>query len=54
MSIISCANEDEYTDITGADDDVVVDDDNIGGSTDDQTLAQTLDLPATSFNYANI
>lgn len=53
MSILSCAKDDDYTDIV-SDDDVVVDDGNTGGTTDDQILAQTLNLPTTYFNYANI
>ena len=53
MSILSCAKDDDYTDIV-SDDDVVVDDGDVGGTTDDQILAQTLNLPTASFNYANI
>lgn len=51
--LFACANDDEYTDITGQDD-IVVDDGDTDGTTDDQILAQTLNLPTTSFNYANI
>jgi cytochrome c peroxidase len=50
MMAFSCANEDEYVDIT----DDVVGDDTTGGLTDDQILAQTLNLPSSLFNYANI
>ena len=46
LSLFSCSNDDEYTDI--------VDDGSGGGTTDDAILAQTLNLPATYFNYANI
>jgi len=52
ISVVACAKDDEYIDIIG-DDDIVVDDD-VEGSADNQVLAQTLDLPVTSFNYANI
>lgn len=53
-SFFACSN-DEYVDIS---DDVVVDDPTDdgtnGGTTDDDILAQTLNLPNSSFNYANI
>ena len=55
LSSFSACNNDEYVDIS---DDVVVDDptdgDTNGGTTDDDILAQTLNLPNSSFNYANI
>lgn len=52
LSMVACASDDDYVDISG--DDVVVDDGDTGSSTDDQILAQTLNLPTTLFNYANI
>lgn len=54
LSLFSCASDDnDYVDISG--DDISVDDDTTGGTvTDDQILAQTLNLPTASFNYANI
>ncbi len=51
INIISCASEEEYVDITN--DDIVNDGDD-GDVTDDDILALTLNLPTTSFNYANI
>ena len=52
LSLFSCNNDEEYIDIS---DDVVNDDGNTGGDlSDDDILAQTLNLPAASYNYANI
>lgn len=51
ISLFACNSDEEYTDIT---EDVVNEDTTGGGLTDDQILAQTLNLPANSFNYANI
>ena len=46
MAIVSCANDDEYVEI--------INEDVTGNLTDEQILAQTLNLPNTLFNYANI
>ncbi|MEQ6124218.1 cytochrome c peroxidase [Pseudotenacibaculum sp. MALMAid0570] len=51
ISLFAC-NNDDYVDIT-TDGDITNDDGN-GDTSDDDILAQTLNLPATSFNYANI
>lgn len=51
VNFISCNNDEEYVDITNDD---IVNDDGDGDTSDDDILALTLNLPATSFNYANI
>ena len=46
ISIFSCSSDEEYIDITG--------DDGTGTTSDDQVLAETLNLPLTLFNYESI
>lgn len=54
FGLFACTNDDgDYVDISG--DDINVDDGNTNGSlTDDQILAQTLNISSSLFNYANI
>ncbi len=53
FGLMACSNDDnDYIDISG--DDISIGDDPDGNTSDDEILAQTLNLPSSLFNYANI
>lgn len=53
FGLLACSSDDnDYIDISG--DDISIGDDPDGNTSDDEILAQTLNLPSSLFNYANI
>lgn len=52
ISLFACTSENEYVELTDENSENVLD--NNSSATDEEILARTLNLPSSSFNYANV